>query len=47
MNNTFEYKLPKYEDRENNPVYIVLDSMPPLFLEFATVFDDTLIIKPT
>ncbi len=21
--------------------------MPPLFLEFATVFDDTLIIKPT
>lgn len=47
MNNTFEYKLPNYKDRENNPVFYILDSQPPLLLNFANIFDDAIIFKPT
>jgi hypothetical protein len=28
MNNTFNYHLPKYADRENNPVYISFQCLP-------------------
>jgi hypothetical protein len=47
MNNSFNYHLPKYADRENNPVYISFQCLPSVYpwAQLITA-DDSILFNP-
>jgi hypothetical protein len=46
MNNSFDYQLPKYADRENNPVYLTLNCIPSVVDWAWLTPDDTIFFNP-
>jgi hypothetical protein len=46
MNNTFIYKLPRYTDREFNPVFLIMDCLPPVNDWAWLTTDDSIFFNP-
>jgi hypothetical protein len=46
MNNSFNYQLPKYKDRENNPVYLSMLCVPSVVDWAWLTPDDTIYFYP-
>ncbi len=47
FNNTFEYRLPPYEDEEGNAIIVYFSGVPPVNAFITLLYQEKIVIKPT